>query len=65
MRSSASLAIGARRRQRPHKKGRRATTINIDNLLTDPSFETSTSGCPTGWTSGGSPGIGDYAPTSK
>src|ERR1700680_1891681 len=44
-----------------------ASTIAIDTLLTNPSFEIGTAGnCPTSWTCGGSPvpGFAEYSPTS-
>jgi len=44
-----------------------AATVAIDPLLTNASFETPASGCPTSWTCNGSPGtgFGVYAPTSN
>ncbi len=42
-----------------------ASTIEINTLLTDPSFESLANGCPTAWTCNGSPGFGTYTPTSS
>lgn len=42
-----------------------ADTIEINTLLTDPSLETLTNGCPTAWTCTGSPGFGTYSSTSS
>jgi len=41
-----------------------AATIEIDSLLTNPSFEANTGACPTGWNCGGSPGTSVYSPGS-
>ena len=42
-----------------------ANPIEINTLLTDPSLETLTNGCPTAWICDGSPGFGIYAPTAS
>ncbi len=42
-----------------------ANPIEINTLLTDPSLETLTNGCPTGWICDGSPGFGTYSPTAS
>jgi hapalindole biogenesis HpiC1 cyclase-like protein len=42
-----------------------ANPIEINTLLTDPSLETLTNGCPTSWICSGSPGFGIYSPTAS
>src|SRR5690348_4975205 len=42
-----------------------ANPIEINTLLTDPSLETLTNGCPTAWICDGSPGFGIYSPTAS
>ena len=42
-----------------------ASPIEINTLLTDPSLESLTNGCPTAWICDGSPGFGIYSSTSS
>lgn len=42
-----------------------ANPIEINTLLTDPSLETLTDGCPTAWICDGSPGFGIYSPNAS
>jgi hypothetical protein len=42
-----------------------ANPIEINTLLTDPSMESLTNGCPTGWVCAGSPGFGIYTPNGS
>ena len=42
-----------------------ANPIEINTLLTDPSLESLTNGCPTAWVCDGSPGFGIYTPSAS
>lgn len=42
-----------------------ATSIEINTILTDPSLETLTNGCPTAWVCEGSPGFSIYSPNAS
>jgi len=42
-----------------------ATSIEINTILTDPSLETLTDGCPTAWVCEGSPGFSIYSPNAS